>query len=409
MYLMAVAILAASGLVSGATYYVKTDGSDNNNGSSWEDAFATIQKGIDTATTGDVVEVEEGTYTEDIDFSGKAITVQSTAPGDPEAVGATIINANDANEAVYFHNSETGSSILQGFTITGADRHGIHCNGASPTIENCVITDNGDLYDYDGGGMYNYDASPTVTSCVFYDNAADNGGGMALYNESEPTVTNCLFYYNEADYGGAIYTDDSDAIFINCTIYDNEAEYGGGLYVDADADPEFTNCIFWSNSAEEEGDEVYNDEDYGTTFDYCCLRGDLNGTYFDGETCGGSNNISDDPDFEDTTDEDGDDDVWATCDDGLRIKSTSPCKDAGNNDAVPSGVDTDIQGSPRIIDVHVDMGAYEYLVPPVGPAKCVDRPRSDLNGDCKVDFGDFAVIASEWLDCGLDDQNACWE
>lgn len=39
---------------------------------------------------------------------------------------------------------------------------------------------------------------------------------------------------------------------------------------------------------------------------------------------------------------------------------------------------------------------------------CHDKPRSDLDGDCKVTFTDFAIMASEWLDCGRYDQSACW-
>jgi len=42
-------------------------------------------------------------------------------------------------------------------------------------------------------------------------------------------------------------------------------------------------------------------------------------------------------------------------------------------------------------------------------ADCIDQPRSDLTGDCKVDFRDFAVIASEWLDCNLDPPETCRE
>ena len=40
--------------------------------------FATIQEAIDAAVDGDCINVEPGTYVENIDFMGKAITVQST-------------------------------------------------------------------------------------------------------------------------------------------------------------------------------------------------------------------------------------------------------------------------------------------------------------------------------------------
>jgi hypothetical protein len=32
----------------------------------------------------------------------------------------------------------------------------------------------------------------------------------------------------------------------------------------------------------------------------------------------------------------------------------------------------------------------------------------DINKDCKVDFVDFAILASHWLECGLDVPNECW-
>jgi len=44
----------------------------------------------------------------------------------------------------------------------------------------------------------------------------------------------------------------------------------------------------------------------------------------------------------------------------------------------------------------------------VAPEYCLNKPLSDLNGDCKVTFSDFAILASEWLDCGRCDQTTCW-
>ncbi|MHC4693878.1 MAG: hypothetical protein ACYS67_14135 [Planctomycetota bacterium] len=37
----------------------------------------------------------------------------------------------------------------------------------------------------------------------------------------------------------------------------------------------------------------------------------------------------------------------------------------------------------------------------IDPYVCINRPRSDLDGDCRVTFTDFAIMASEWLDYGL--------
>ncbi len=56
-------------------------------------------------------------------------------------------------------------------------------------------------------------------------------------------------------------------------------------------------------------------------------------------------------------------------------------------------------------------GTYPIVVLYDGviPADCTDKPKSDLNNDCKVNFVDISNVASEWLDCGLTPQTACRE
>jgi len=39
---------------------------------------------------------------------------------------------------------------------------------------------------------------------------------------------------------------------------------------------------------------------------------------------------------------------------------------------------------------------------------CVTPPPADLNGDCRVNLIDLAILASQWLTCGLDRQELCW-
>jgi hypothetical protein len=38
---------------------------------------------------------------------------------------------------------------------------------------------------------------------------------------------------------------------------------------------------------------------------------------------------------------------------------------------------------------------------------CINHPSMDLNGDCKVNFEDFAMFAGQWLHCGYEDPNDC--
>ena len=67
---MAMAVVLMSGGAAGTTYYVDPNGDDNNDGLSWETAFATIQKGIDDANDGepdnyDIIDVNSGSYVTD--------------------------------------------------------------------------------------------------------------------------------------------------------------------------------------------------------------------------------------------------------------------------------------------------------------------------------------------------------
>jgi beta propeller repeat protein len=40
--------------------------------------------------------------------------------------------------------------------------------------------------------------------------------------------------------------------------------------------------------------------------------------------------------------------------------------------------------------------------------KCLSPLQGDLNNDCKVDFADFAILTTNWLECNLDPPEACW-
>ena len=104
---VALAPILCPGITFGATIHVPGD-------------YSTIQAGIDAAAVGDTVLVTDGTYTgqgnRDLDFEGKAITVQSE-----NGPNNCIINCEGSWDAerqgFYFHSGETNSSVVRGLTI----------------------------------------------------------------------------------------------------------------------------------------------------------------------------------------------------------------------------------------------------------------------------------------------------
>ena len=261
---------------------------------------------------------------------------------------------------------------------------------SSPTVTNCTFI--GNSASGIGGGMRNWESSPTVTNCTFISNTTNNDGGGMYNTISRPTVTNCTFSgNNSAHRGGGMFTGGGSLMLTNCTFISNTANNDGGGMFTGGGSLTVTNCILWGNIAPN-GPQIYNSS------------GDPNVTYSDvqGEWPG-TGNINANPLFVDAY---GNDDILGTEDDNLRLLSSSPCIDAGNNNSVPPDyadldgdanktepTPFDLDGFPRFIDGDcndssiVDMGAYEFSHAYIG----------DFDNQCDVDFQDFAILALAWL------------
>lgn len=160
-----------------------------------------IQSVIDDPNTvgGDVIIVHEGTYTENINFQGKAITIRSTDPNNAAVVAATIIDGNQTARVVSFYDEEGNETVLSGVTVRNglADNGGgILCYYSSPTITKCNINNNS--ASADGGGMNCDHSSPNITNCKITQNYASNdGGGIKCYHSS-PIIIGCIISDNSA-------------------------------------------------------------------------------------------------------------------------------------------------------------------------------------------------------------------
>ena len=247
--------------------------------------FNNIQAAVDAASDGDEIVVMPGTYTATqnghvVNMLGKAVTLRSSDPSDPDVVTATIIDGENTRRGLACFNNEISVTIIDGFTIINGYSSidfdygdlwdvsswedglggGMVNYESSPTIQNCVFQGN-DAFGK-GGGVYNYGSSPTFTSCTFENNYAGyKGGGMALHDwkwgtDNIATLTNCNFKSNTSNtYGGGISSNQGRLTLIHCTLSHNTAESrGGGLYVGPYAQLiVINNCTITSNTAITEG------------------------------------------------------------------------------------------------------------------------------------------------------------
>jgi hypothetical protein len=231
---------------------VKPDGSGDQ---------PTIQAAIDAAYEGDEVVLAIGTYTgdgnRDIDPNGKAVTIRSTDPNDPDIVAATVIDCNGSwtyqqHRAFYFQSGEDADTILNGLTITNGcagEGGGIYCAYSNPVIANCTFSGNSAEQ---GGAIWNERSNSAIINCSFTGNFADGGG--AMFNVADnSTITNCTFSDNSTEWGGgAMYNSSSNLAITNCLFTGNSTEWGGGAMLNYCSSPVITNCAFIGNMAKSE-------------------------------------------------------------------------------------------------------------------------------------------------------------
>jgi len=221
------------------------------------DDFGTIQAAINDSMDGQSVIVRDGTYTgagnKELDFGGREITVRSE-----NGWSTCTIDCEDSGRGFWFHNSETSTSVVDGFTIQYGSKTGtypdncggaIYCDGSSPTITNCLFYDND--VDLAGGAICcDNSANPDITNCTFDSNTATYGGAIRCYS-SDPTLTNCIICYNSATMGGGLrLRSGSDATLSYCYLYENDSSTSGGAIECVDwSSPTLTDCTFEYNDA----------------------------------------------------------------------------------------------------------------------------------------------------------------
>ena len=234
MYLVALALSA-----SAATWYVRVDGDDREDGRSWEAAQATLRLGIDNCKAGDTLLVEAGTYRECITLKDGITVIGGCTAFEPfdkrrrnhqqksvlegKGLRSRLISCEqDCQLPTHVedfvlqnarHEQRGGGAWLRGkvsmrhCVVRGCS--GVQCGGVlikgdlpeasalGAKLEECVIhncTATGHNWP-DAGGVANFDG--TLIHCIIANNYGDRYGGI----HSESSVYACTMWGNVNEYG----------------------------------------------------------------------------------------------------------------------------------------------------------------------------------------------------------------
>jgi uncharacterized repeat protein (TIGR01451 family) len=240
--------------------------------------FNTIQEAIDYASDGNTIVVFPGTYVENLTIQGKRVNLRSKLG--PQM---TVIDGSARKSVIQiFEESSPTDVVIDGFTIrngggssgSSGDGFGVLMAmslgssgmGILATIQNNIITGN----NLRGGigiissTMSEHIEISIINNRIIENSARDAGGAGIVVDAPEPTgfinVENNVIANNAGYSGGGLrlVTDDSNFMInvLNNTIYSNTAEYGGGIASNA-SNVSLINNIFFLNSAQQEGNDLY--------------------------------------------------------------------------------------------------------------------------------------------------------
>jgi predicted outer membrane repeat protein len=260
---MAAWVIAAFATVSSAQIYVDHSATGADNGTSWTDAYASLQSALLAAVPDDEIWVAAGTYkpttgtNRDIRFEidsrvrlyggfdgTETMRDQRDWVSNPTILSGEIGNPDISDNCfhVIYAIASAPATVVDGFTITRAFAAGI------------------DDYDDYGGGMQLINSSITVANVIIEDNTCRRYGGGVYIEGGAPTFTDVTIRNNNAGYkiggttyvgiGAGVYATLSDVSMTRVTFTgngSNSVNYPSDGMYSIDGEPTLTDCTFDAN------------------------------------------------------------------------------------------------------------------------------------------------------------------
>lgn len=238
---LALAFLLASSVSAQTTWYVDVTGTPPGTGTVVDPytsiAFALLQA---STVSGDTVLVSPGTYSENVTFLGRGVSVIST-----NGAAVTTINAGGAGSVVSFLSTDGTTMLLRGFTIIngtgtssgGLERGGgIYASSCIARVRQCIVENN---TAFEGGGVYATNSDFDMRGSTVRNNTVigfmSTGAGL-MFSGGTGTLRRCIIQFNTAGTGfapgkgGGIYAAGPLSVQ-RCSIADNVGELeGGGIF-----------------------------------------------------------------------------------------------------------------------------------------------------------------------------------
>lgn len=247
--------------------FVKEDATGINDGTSWANAYNSLQTALSFASNGDSIFVAKGIYIphssdRTVSFALKnGVKIFGGFAGN-EVINSTTITNRDfvINESILSgdllsNDNEFTNNVENSYHIVTADAYSFTSISSQTLLDGFTIS----------GGNANDPATSTI-----------NNKGAGIYcragfnKQSSPSLKNITFKFNVAKYGGAAYFDAyttngiSSPLLNNIVFENNTATYAGGAVYNSGAigtcSPVFDNAIFQYNIAQgyDGGGAIYN-------------------------------------------------------------------------------------------------------------------------------------------------------